>query len=130
MDEEKPIDANLLRRMMMGDFSSDSSGFTSSKKLAKSSSPKRKVELDLHFEKLYPSKGNLGSGEKLKLQIDELNHFVKDGRKQGVTSAYVIVGKGDGVLRKEVKKILTQKQIRFSEITNPPYFGNALKVYL
>ncbi|PCJ65681.1 MAG: hypothetical protein COA58_09760 [Bacteroidetes bacterium] len=131
MEEEKPFDPQLLRRMMMGDFSSDSSGFSQpSKNINKSSSPKRKVELDLHFEKLFPTQASLSSGEKLKLQIDELNHFLKDSKSQGVRSAYLIVGKGEGILRKEVKKILSNKNIRFAEIANPPYFGNAIKVNL
>ena len=131
MEEEKPFDPNVLRRIMMGDFSSDSSGFSSpDKNINKSSSPKRKVELDLHFEKLYPTRSNLSSGEKLKLQIEELNYFIRGARSKGIRSAYLIVGKGEGVLRKEVIKVLSTKKISYSEIVNPPYFGNAIKVKL
>ena len=63
-----------------------------------------------------------------KLQIEELEHFILDANKKSIRNAYIIVGKGDGVLRKEVKKVCKQKKLSFAEIANPPYFGNAIKV--
>jgi DNA-nicking Smr family endonuclease len=54
---------------------------------------------------------------------------VADCRKQSVTSAYIIVGKGDGILRSKVKQELQRIKIRNSEVADPPYFGNAIKVY-
>jgi dsDNA-specific endonuclease/ATPase MutS2 len=129
VDNEKPIDANLLRRMMLGDFSATDAKSTAPKNVKyKSNLPKRKVELDLHFESLHPTKGKLSAGEKLNLQLEELNHFITDARKDGVTSAYIIVGKGEGILRNAVKKKLENYKISYAEIADPPYFGNALKI--
>jgi dsDNA-specific endonuclease/ATPase MutS2 len=127
MDEQKPIDVNLLKRMMLGDFSASSSeGMLSSKEIHKSNSPQRKVEL--HFEKLYPTKNNIPPGEKLKLQLEEFSQFLKDLKKKNIRIAYVIVGKGEGVLRAEVKKVLLQNKIHYSEVAEAPYFGNAIKI--
>ena len=129
MDEQKPIDVNLLKRMMLGDFSASSSeGMSSSKEIHKSNSQQRKVELDLHFEKLYPTKNNIPPGEKLKLQLEEFSHFLKDFKKKNISIAYVIVGRGEGVLRAEVKKVLLQNKIYYSEVAEAPYFGNAIKI--
>ena len=129
MDEQKPIDVNLLKRMMLGDFSASSSeGMLYSKEIHKSNSPQRKVELDLHFEKLYPTKNNIPPGEKLKLQLEEFSQFLKDLKKKNIRIAYVIVGKGEGVLRAEVKKVLLQNKIHYSEVAEAPYFGNAIKI--
>jgi hypothetical protein len=129
MDEQKPIDVNLLKRMMLGDFSASSSeGMLSSKEIHKSNSQQRKVELDLHFEKLYPTKNNIPPGEKLKLQLEEFSHFLKDFKKKNIRIAYVIVGRGEGVLRAEVKKVLLQNKIYYSEVAEAPYFGNAIKI--
>ncbi|MDA0777960.1 MAG: hypothetical protein O3C19_02710 [Bacteroidetes bacterium] len=129
MDEQEPIDVNLLKRMMLGDFSASSSeGMSSSKEIHKSNSPQRKVELDLHFEKLYPTKNNIPPGEKLKLQLEEFSHFLKDFKKKNIRIAYVIVGRGEGVLRAEVKKVLLQNKIYYSEVAEAPYFGNAIKI--
>ena len=129
MDEQKPIDVNLLKRMMLGDFSASSSEWmSSSKEIHKSNSQQRKVELDLHFEKLYPTKNNIPPGEKLKLQLEEFSHFLKDFKKKNIRIAYVIVGRGEGVLRAEVKKVLLQNKIYYSEVAEAPYFGNAIKI--
>ncbi|HBN03897.1 MAG TPA: hypothetical protein DD396_07615, partial [Bacteroidetes bacterium] len=100
----------------------------SSKEIHKSNSPQRKVELDLHFEKLYPTKNNIPPGEKLKLQLEEFSQFLKDLKKKNIRIAYVIVGKGEGVLRAEVKKVLLQNKIHYSEVAEAPYFGNAIKI--
>jgi DNA-nicking Smr family endonuclease len=61
--------------------------------------------------------------------MESFKDFVADCRKQSVTSAYIIVGKGDGILRSKVKQELQRIKIRNSEVADPPYFGNAIKVY-
>ncbi|MBT8327813.1 MAG: hypothetical protein KJP21_08815, partial [Bacteroidia bacterium] len=61
MDNES-IDPELLKRMMMGEFSSQP---LSDKKSKKSSSKPKKVELDLHFEKIAPHLAHLSSRDKL-----------------------------------------------------------------
>ncbi len=127
MNEDKPIDPIVLKRMMMGDFSS---AFSDKKETVKSNTKKRKVELDLHFEKLYPTKSSIQPNQKLKLQKEALYDFLVDAKRTGIVSAYIIVGKGEGVLRQAVNKILKEEGIRSSEVADPPYFGNAIKIKL
>ncbi len=126
MNDEGEINPEILRRMMMGDFSSAFSSKTQSSKTKQTK--ERKVEFDLHFENLYPTKASLPTAEKLRLQLEALEDFIKDANKKSVRHAYIIVGKGDGVLRKEVKRKLVSKNIKHSEVADPPYFGNAIKV--
>lgn len=125
MDKES-IDPNLLKRMMMGEFSSFSAG----EKSKSSNSKIKKIELDLHFEKIAPEKSHLSSSEKHRIQLDTLDNFIVDAKKQGIRSAYVIVGKGEGVLKSSVVKLLNSKDILNTIVYDPPYFGNALKVTL
>jgi len=119
------IDPELLKRMMMGDFSAS---FAEKKEIVKSSGTKRNVELDLHFEKLYPTKSDIPAGQKLQLQLEELRDFILEANKNSIRNAYVIVGKGEGVLRKAVIREFQIRRLSYAEIANPPYFGNALKV--
>lgn len=128
MNDDGEINPEILRRMMMGDFSSSFSSKTQSSKAKQTK--ERKVEFDLHFENLYPTKASLPTSEKLRLQLEDLEDFLIDAKKKSVRHAYLIVGKGEGVLRKEVKRKLTYKKLKHSEVADPPYFGNAIKVYL
>lgn len=126
--EDKPIDAELLRRIMMGDFSSDSSGFTSSKDRSKTKKVARKVEIDLHYESLFPQGAHIASAQRLPLQVGALQDFIAECQKNGIRIAYVIVGKGDGKLKKTVAQELTRCRIKHSLVADPPYFGNAYKI--
>ena len=73
MNDDKPIDPDLLKRMMMGEFSSYSSPY----KNVKPNQSKRNLELDLHFDKLYPTKSGLSSFEKLTLQLEAVDEFIQ-----------------------------------------------------
>jgi hypothetical protein len=126
VNDDGEINPEILRRMMMGDFSSSFSSKTQSSKAKQIK--ERKVEFDLHFENLYPTKASLPTSEKLRLQLEALEDFLIDAKKKSVRHAYLIVGKGQGVLRQEVKRKLTYKKLKHSEVADPPYFGNAIKV--
>ena len=128
MKEDGEINPEMLRRMMMGDFSSAFSAKTQSSKVKQVK--ERKVEFDLHFESLYPTKASILTSEKLRLQLEALEDFLIDAKKKSVRHAYLIVGKGEGVLLKEVKRKLDYRRIKHSEVADPPYFGNAIKVSL
>ena len=65
MSEDNPIDSNLLKRMMMGEYSSQSSH----DEHTKGNKRQKNNVLDLHFNKLYPSKSFLSPNEKLNLQL-------------------------------------------------------------
>ncbi len=127
MDKDKSIDADLLKRMMMGDFSST---FSNKNQKSKSNSKINKSELDLHFNRLFPSEGHLPAKDKLELQLETLMSELLKAQKKGSKHLYVIVGKGEGVLMKQVKLQLKHLNKHFSVVYDPPYFGNALKVQL
>ena len=109
----------------MGEFSSQS---PSEKKINKSSSKSNKVELDLHFNKIAPQLSHFSSSEKLAYQLEVLNQFLLECRKKSRRTAYVIVGKGEGVLKKSVTTILANTKVKHVIVYDPPYFGNAIKL--
>jgi hypothetical protein len=125
VSEEKNIDPNLLRRMMMGEFSA--SGDSSQPKKPKKSKGK-KLEKDLHFDKLYPQSGHLDATEKLNLQLEEVKSFVIECQKSNAKHGYLIVGKGEGVLKSSVLKLLAEMELKATLVVDPPYFGNAVKL--
>lgn len=126
MNDDK-LDPELLKKMLMGGFSSSFSNKTEEKK-NKNIRVKRK-EIDLHFNKLYTNKASLPAGEKLKLQLEALEECLYDNQGK-VKQLIVIVGKGEGVLKKSVTNYLRKNQMKYSEALEPPYFGNALRVHL
>ena len=126
MSDDKPIDPNLLKRMMMGEFSANS--FQDNN--LQHNKSKNNIELDLHFDKLYPTKSFLTSNKKLNLQLEAVNEFIESSKKNSVRFVYVIYGKGEGVLKKKLITHLSNLKIRHSIIADPPYFGNALKLSL
>ena len=124
MDNDS-IDPELLKRMMLGDFSAS---FSNKKEFKSSSKAKKRLEVDLHFEKLHPDKPHLAATQKLELQLKACGEFIADAKKQSVRTAYIIVGKGEGVLKAQVQKLLKNLEIKHSVNYEPPYFGNAIKV--
>jgi len=128
VQEEDSINVDLLKKMMMGGFSSDSSGFVSKKDRSSKRKAKRKIELDLHFDKVFPQGGSTPHSDRLPMQLGVLQEFVADCRKNSVTIAYIIVGKGAGKLKALVSQELNRLQIKHNLVADPPYFGNAYKV--
>lgn len=128
MQDEDAINVDLLKKMMMGGFSSDSSGFVSCKDKKTNKKAKRKVEIDLHFEKVFPQGGSTPQNQRLPMQLEVLQDFISDSRKNSVTSAYIIVGKGEGKLKTMVSRELSRLNIKHNVVLDPPYFGNAYKV--
>jgi hypothetical protein len=128
VQDNDDIDVNLLKKMMTGGYSADSSGFVPKKDKKKSKVAKRKVELDLHFDKVFPQGGSTPYHQRLPMQLDVLREFIVDSRKNSVTIAYIIVGKGEGKLKGMVSKELARQNIKHSLVPDPPYFGNAFKV--
>jgi hypothetical protein len=121
------LDPELLKKMMMGGYSSSFSN--KDKKYSRESGRIRKKEIDLHFNKLYPQKSGLSSAEKLQLQLDCLEEQLAENRGK-VRQLIVVVGKGEGVLKKEVLQKLKRLNLKNSLVEDPPYFGNAIRIYL
>jgi len=125
---DQPIDADLLRRMMMGDFSSDSSGRLASKDSTSATKLSKRVEIDLHFEALFPLAGKVEKVKRLPMQLEALAEFITSCQKSTTRYGYAIVGKGEGVLKKAVIQELSRRKLNHSVIADPPYFGNAIKI--
>ncbi|MFB1004481.1 MAG: hypothetical protein QMC70_10150 [Bacteroidia bacterium] len=128
MQDEDAINVDLLKKMMMGGFSSDSSGFVAKKDKTSKQKAKRKVEIDLHFDAVFPQGGSTPHNKRLPMQLEVLQEFITDSKKNSVTIAYVIVGKGEGKLKSMVSNELTRQKISHSLVADPPYFGNAFKL--
>jgi hypothetical protein len=128
VQDEDAINVDLLKKMMMGGFSSDSSGFVPKKDKISRQKAKRNVEIDLHFDVVFPQEGSTPHNKRLPMQLEVLQEFIADSKKNSVTIAYIIVGKGEGKLKSMVSSELTRQNIRHSLVAEPPYFGNAFKI--
>jgi DNA-nicking Smr family endonuclease len=125
----KKPDPDLLRKMMMGDYSAvpeddkHSRGFVTPSKV--------KSSLDLHAEKLFAGK-KVAANETLSAQLAALNKYLEDCRMKHKRKTIIIHGKGDDILRKEVHQLLTKTAFvaSFSLIIDTPYFGGATRVSL
>lgn len=63
-------------------------------------------DIDLHIEKLVSNPGKIPKNEILTTQIKHCIRFLDDALKHNVDRVYIIHGKGDGVLRKRIEKLL------------------------
>ena len=63
-------------------------------------------EVDLHIENLVSSHRHLSNYEIVQIQISHCEFSIKKAIKNNVSKLIVIHGKGEGVLKEEVRKIL------------------------
>ncbi|RYE22895.1 MAG: hypothetical protein EOP51_12125 [Sphingobacteriales bacterium] len=89
-------------------------------------------KIDLHMEALMKNHRGLGNAEILKIQLDELDKFVRNAIVHHQTHLIIIHGIGIGTLRGEVHKYLkTIKEVRrFANEWNGPYGFGATEVWL
>lgn len=78
-------------------------------------------EIDLHFEKLNFNEDQIKAYGKLKLQLNALENYISKAYQLGLNEAYVIHGIGQGILRKEVFKLL--KKSPYIQSFNNDYFS-------
>jgi hypothetical protein len=124
----KKPDPDLLRKMMMGDYSAVPGDDKHRKGFVGSS--KTKSSIDLHAEKLFLGK-KVPVDEVLSAQISSLTEHLDHCRKNNIRKTIVIHGKGDDILRKEVHQLLTRTAFvsSFGLIIDTPYFGGATRVF-
>ncbi|MFC4870168.1 Smr/MutS family protein [Negadavirga shengliensis] len=81
-------------------------------------------EIDLHIEKLTPDHDLMSNSEKLKLQLETFEQNLNAAIISGIDEITFIHGIGNGVLRKEIHRFLSQfKQIRYYKDSHKTNFG-------
>lgn len=78
------------------------------KKQKKSKPSNNKVvwEIDLHIEELTDDYRNLSNGEILEIQMRHFTHFMGDAIEKKIPKVIIIHGKGEGVLKNEIRTAL------------------------
>ncbi len=66
------------------------------------------TEIDLHVEKLLPTKGKMSNAEKLRLQLEAFDDYLEEAIRLGVPKVFIIHGVGKGRLRDEIASRLVQ----------------------
>ena len=68
-------------------------------------------EVDLHIERLVENHRNLSNYEIVQIQIRHCEFTIKKAIKNNVSRLVVIHGKGEGVLKEEVRQLLKKYQV-------------------
>ncbi|MBS1586123.1 MAG: Smr/MutS family protein [Bacteroidetes bacterium] len=86
-----------------------------------------RYEIDLHIEKLVPSRRGMSNAEILQLQLDTLQKYLQLALVHRQNKMVVVHGKGDGVLRNAVHNLLRRnKEIEYYELV---HHGGATEVF-
>ena len=97
------------------------------KKPAKQTSEKTPV-FDLHIEKIQPRHHHLNAGQKLEIQRNEVKRIINRMKRKHYKEFVLIHGKGKGVLRKEIEKILRQSGLSYTDASYREYGNGAVLV--
>ena len=76
--------------------------------------------IDLHIEQLHPNPDKLSNSEKMRIQLETFENKLNQAIASGMDEITFIHGLGNGVLRKEIHK-------RLSQIRNIKYFQDTQK---
>ena len=76
--------------------------------------------IDLHIEQLHPNPDNLSNSEKMRIQLETFESKLNQAIASGMDEITFIHGLGNGVLRKEIHK-------RLSQLGNIKYFQDTQK---
>jgi hypothetical protein len=64
------------------------------------------IEVDLHINELLDSTSGMSNGEMLQCQLDKFHAVIEEHRSRKGQKIVFIHGKGEGVLRTEIEKLL------------------------
>ena len=86
---------------------------TSVKKISKRHKKNNGIvwEIDLHIERLVENHRNLSNYEIVQIQIRHCEFTIEKAIKNNVSRLVVIHGKGEGVLKEEVRQLLKKYQV-------------------
>lgn len=111
---EKPLDVKLLNKDLNEEEKVDSF----------KQFPRPEKSVDLHIEKLTDDHRSLSNSEKLKLQLEVFEKNLHAAIATGMDEISFIHGIGNGVLRKEIHKYLSQMdKIKYFQDTQKSQFG-------
>lgn len=79
------------------------------KKLSSKQEKPEVIEVDLHAHELLDSVAGLSNWDLLQIQLDKFNAVMRENLKNKGQKIVFIHGKGEGVLRKEIEKLLKSK---------------------
>lgn len=114
-DQEKPLDVRQLNQELVGQ--KDSSEL-------KEQFHRPEKEIDLHIEKLTKEHDLMSNSEKLKLQMEVFEKNLNYSMATGMDEITFIHGIGNGVLKKEIQKYLSQlDNIKYFQDTQKSRFG-------
>jgi hypothetical protein len=74
-------------------------------------SGKMSKEIDLHFEVLWPESQNMGSGDKLNLQLEHFEKSLDRAIYLGMSEITFIHGVGNGKLKTEIHRSLSRNTL-------------------
>ena len=99
-------------------------------KFKKEDLPTRKTrEVDLHIEELVSRPHKLAPSEMLKIQLQHAERAVSQAIVEHCASVVFIHGVGEGVLRKEIRKMLEfEEQVSNFENADPAKYGNGATI--
>jgi dsDNA-specific endonuclease/ATPase MutS2 len=115
VENEFGIELTVLKANLVKIYSENYKGrivvkdFENSEKLTKAKAKKRDIlEIDLHLEEFQVAQKNLTNAEILLFQLRKADEFVQKMLDKRVVQFIIIHGVGEGVLKSEVRSILTK----------------------
>lgn len=95
---------------------------------AQAKTPEKIPVFDLHIEKILAKHQHLSAGQKLDIQLKEVQHILYKINRQHYKEFVLIHGQGKGVLRREIEKLLHQKGFAYSDASYRKYGQGAILV--
>ncbi len=90
--------------------------------------PKKPPVFDLHIDKLLKNHRHLSPGQKLSIQLKEVESILNRFKRQHYRELVLIHGQGKGILRKEIEKILRHKGFEYTDASYRLYGDGAILV--
>lgn len=113
--QERPLDVNQLNKELSPNMETSA---------GKEQFKRPEKEIDLHIEKLTKDHDFMSNSEKLKLQMEVFEKNLNYAIATGMDEITFIHGIGNGVLRKEIQKYLSQlENIKYFQDTQRSRFG-------
>lgn len=89
----------------------------------------RTWQIDLHIEQLIDSHRGMNNSEILLIQVNRLRHFIYEAIERKVRRLIIIHGKGEGVLRHEVRDTLNgYENMEYFDASYQEFGGGATEV--
>ena len=120
------VDSSNSDSSSYGKMNNFKDSYVTKNKLLKKKRKDNILKVDLHIDALMIKNGSLENFEIIKLQIEECHKKIKLALNSSIKKIEIIHGKGKGILKNEVHKILIEYNLRFYLTKD----GGATHVYL